>query len=161
MIALLVLTALSLAFYTYMLVRPISYGMGYRTEVVYDGETFEGVMEFSPDLTVVNSNTNFDEEMVSRYYYKDGYVFFTLAQTDEDFAEEVEDIQNNFYESVNTPFYAAEANAFRLAVGGGDGDFLIYVCEGAIAFAAVFGAIELILIALCLYSMLLCKKRGR
>ena len=43
-VILLIVTIISLGFYAYMLARPISYGMDYHNETVYEGGTFEGTM---------------------------------------------------------------------------------------------------------------------
>ena len=88
-IILLVASILLLGFYAYMLARPISYGMAYHNETEYEGGVFEGTMKFYSDKTMVNTNTNFEEEIESRYYYKYGYVFFTMAETDEAYDEYV------------------------------------------------------------------------
>ena len=55
-----------------------------------------------------------NQEMKSRYYYKDGYVFFTLAQTDEGYKKEIISINENFDEAIKTPFYADKINSFQL-----------------------------------------------
>ena len=83
-----------------MLARPISYGMDYRAVVEYEGGVFEGTMKFKSDGTMVNKNTNFEEEMKPFYYYKDGYVFYTTAGTDEDYEKEVAEINENFDEAI-------------------------------------------------------------
>ena len=52
-IILLTITIISIGFYAYMLARPISYGMDYQNETVYEGETFEErVMSFAQVLPV-------------------------------------------------------------------------------------------------------------
>ena len=155
---LLVLTVVFLAFFVYMIARPISYGMEYHNETVYDGEVFEGTMKFGSDYTMLNRNSNFDEEMQSRYYYKDGYIFFTLAETAESYAEEVAWIEANFDEAVDAPFYASEINAFRLTSEGQDGYTSVYTCMPAIVFTVVGGVIELALISLSVVSLVLYKK---
>ena len=157
-IVLLVVTVISMGFYVYMLARPISYGMGYHNETAYEGGTFEGEMKFHLDGTMVNSNTNFAEEMKSRYYYKNGYIFYLLAETDEEYEKEVETINNNFEEAIQTPFYADEINSFRLVASEGDGFETVYTCVPAIVFAVVGGVVEVLLIALLCVTILLRKK---
>ena len=157
-IILAVITVVVLAFYIYMLARPISYGMTYHNEMVYAGQTFEGIMKFKSDNTVLNDNTNFDEEITSRYYYKNGYVFFTLAETDEEYEEEIAMIDENFDEAVESPFYAAKINAFKQTYAGPDGYTTIYTCKGAIIFAIAGGVVSLALIALTASSLILSKK---
>ena len=157
-VALAVIAALLLAVYLYMIVRPISYGMDYRNVTEYDGGVFEGAMTFHTDSTMSNRNTNLDEIFESRYYYSDGYIFFTLAETDEDYAAEVAAIEDNFEEAVQAPFYADRINAFRLVAEEGDGYSAVYTCTSAIVLAAVGGAVELVLIGLAAASFVLYRK---
>ena len=157
-IILLVITIIFAGIYAYMLARPVSYGMGYHNETVYEGGTFEGTMKFRVDRTMVNRNTNFSQEMESRYYYKNGYVFFTLAQTDEEYEKEIAEINANFDKAINEPFYADKINSFQLVVTEGDGFATVYTCKSAIAFAIAGGLIELMLIGLTCVSFLLRKK---
>ena len=158
-VILLIVTVISIGFYTYMLARPISYGMSYYNETVYDGGVFEGTMKFRADKTMVNKNTNFVEVLKSRYYYKDGYVFYTLAQTDEEYAEEVEWINANFDEAIKTAFYADEINAFKVIASEGDGYETVYTCKPAITFAIVGGVVSLLLIGLTAVSFILRGKK--
>ena len=155
---LLIITIISIGFYAYMLARPISYGMSYHNETVYEGGIFEGTMEFHPDGTMITRNTNFDEELKSRYYYKGGYVFFTLAETDQEYEEEIAEINKNFDEAIQAPFYADEINAFQLIAAESDGFTTVYICKPAIVFAVVCGVIELMLIGLVCTSFILQKK---
>lgn len=154
-VILLIVTIISLGFYAYMLARPISYGMDYHNETVYEGGTFEGTMKFYSDGTMVNCNTNFNEEIKSRYYYKNCYVFYTLAETDEEYKEETASINENFDEAIKAPFYADEINAFNLVASEGDGYSIIYTCMPAIIIAVVGGVAELILIGLVCASLIL------
>ena len=158
-IILFIITIISIGLYTYMIARPVSYGMAYHNETAYEGGTFEGTMKFHADGTMVNSNTNFNQEMQSRYYYKDGYVFFTLAQTDEEYKKEIASINENFDEAIKMPFYADEINSFQLIATEGDGFTTVYTCKPAIVFAVVGGVIELALIALTFAAVLLSKKK--
>ena len=157
-VILLLVTVILLGAYVFMLARPISYGMNYHTETVYEGFVFDGTMQFNSDGTMVNRNTNFAEELKSRYYYKGGYVFYTFSETDEEYEEEVAFINANFDEAVNTPFYSDKINAFKLVASEGDGYAAVYTCESAITFAVVGGVIELVLIALTAVSFVLSKK---
>lgn len=157
-IVFLIVTLVSLGSYTYMLARPISYGMEYYNETVYDGEAFEGTMVFHSDNSMTIKNINFDEEMESRFYYKEGYVFLTMAETDEEYEEEVSYIDANFEEAVKSPFYASEINSFRMIAEGGDGYTVVYTCKSAIVFAAVGGAVELVLLGLAIVSLILSQK---
>ena len=160
-ITLLAATTILFGFYIYMIARPISYWMQYHTEYEYEGVLFEGTLMFNSDGSMVNSNTNFDEELISFYYYKDGYIFFTMAETDFDYEKEVEWINSNFEEAINPiemPFYASKVNAFRLQSEGPDGLKVNYDCVNAVIFAVVAGVIELILIGFTCASVILYKK---
>ena len=156
-ITLLVATILLLCFYAYMLARPISYGMAYHNETEYEGGAFEGTMKFYSDKTMVNTNTNFEEELTSRYYYKDGYLFFTMAQTDEEYESEVAQINEDFDAAVRQPFYAGKINAFRIVLEN-EGYSLVYTCQPAIVFAVVGGLVELALFGVALRGLLFTKK---
>ena len=142
----------------YMVARPISYGFEYFHKSTYEGNEFQGVMMFSSDNTMTNKNTNFDIEMKSRYYYKDGYIFFTLAETDKAYAEEVKWIDDNFEEAVDTPFYAAMVNAFRIVSEGLDDYDATYTCTPAIVFVVGCGVLELVLVGLAVVSLILSKR---
>jgi hypothetical protein len=157
-IILLIITIISIGFYAYMLARPISYGMSYHNETVYEGGTFEGAMKFYSDRTMVNSNTNLGVEIKSRYYYKDGYVFFTMAENDKEYEAEIASINENFEEAIKMPFYADEINSFKLVATENDGFETVYTCVPAIVFAIVGGVIELILIGLTCASFVFYKK---
>ena len=154
----LIVTLLSLGAYVYMIARPISYGMEYRNETVYEGGSFVGIMKFNSDRTMLNENTNFDEAMESRYYYKDGYVFYLLAESDAEYKDEADSIDRNFDEAIKKPFYADEINAFRLVASENDGYETVYTCAPAIIFAIAFGVFELILIGLTSVSFVFWKK---
>ena len=157
-VILLLVTVLALGFYTYMLARPISYGMRYHNEIVYEGVAFEGTLQFSPNGKVLNNNTNFEEAQEYYYYYKDGYIFSLMAQTDAEYEVEVAYINENFEEAVASPFYAAKINAFKQVAPGLDDYVTTYTCTGAIVFAAAGGVAALALIVLTISSFVLCKK---
>ena len=157
-IILLIVTVLFLGFYTYMLARPISYGMSYHNEIVYEGVEFEGTLKFYPDGKVLNENTNFKEPLENYYYYKDGYVFSLMATTDGEREYEVAYINENFDEAVAAPFYAARINAFRQVSEGMDEYVTTYTCTGAIIFAAVGGFVALALSAITVCSFVFSKK---
>ena len=157
-IILLIVTVLLLGSYVYLLTCPIAYGMEYRNESVYEGEVFKGSLKYSPDGKVISENTNFDEPFEMYYYYKDGYVFNLMAETDEEYEAEVAYINENFKEASSTPFYAVKTNAFKQVAVGMDEDATTYTCIGAIIFATVGGIDCLLLIALTAYSFALSKK---
>ena len=156
---LLVITILTSAVYGYLLTSPIAYGMPYRNETVYDGYSFEGVMYFEANGVLKNCNSTFEEVIESRYYYKGGYVFFLLATTDEEYAQEVAQINANFRGSVDTPFYAAKINAFKVVATGPDGYEMIYTCTPAFYQAAAAGAVILCLAGITVISFMLAKKQ--
>lgn len=157
-IGLLAVTTILFGFYIYMIARPVSYGMKYHAEYEYEGVEFEGTMTFNADGSMVNLNTNYDKELISRYYYNDGHIFFTMSETDADYKKEVEWIDSNFEEAVNLPFYAGKINAFRLTLEGPDGFSVDYDCANAVVFAVVAGVIEAMLIALTSVSFVFWKK---
>ena len=158
-VILLAVTILFLALCAYMVARPISYGMEYSAEMVYEGEVFEGTMIFKNDTTFITRNVNYDEDMVARYYYKEGYVFFMVATTDEEYAEEVAEIDEKFDAFIELPFYSYRINAFRLAAGEDDDFSSPYICTSAIVWASVFGGVSLLLIALTGTSFVLSRKK--
>ena len=137
----------------YAMTRPISYGADYYHASFYEGDDFHGTMTFYDDNTVVVCNTNLDEEMKFFYYYKNGYVFLILAETEEGYKEEVAAIDGDFEGAVNTPFYASKINAFRNASEGLDDYKTVYLCQSAIMMAVVWGAIELVLIGFAIRSV--------
>lgn len=142
----------------YGLTRPISYESSYYNASFYEGEDFNGTMTFHPDNTMVIRNTNFEEEFQSYYYYKNGYIFFTLAKTAAEYEAEVAAINEDFEGAVNTPFYASKINAFRLSSEALDGYTTVYLCQRSIMMAIAWVAIELALIGLAIASVIRCKK---
>ena len=153
-----IVAVISMFFYGRMITQPISYGLSYYHASAYEGDDFNGAMVFYPDNTVRNRNTNFDEDIVLRYYYKDGYVFFTLATTDEEYAEEVTLINANFEEAVNTPFYADKIDAFKMIAEGLDDYTSRYFCRQAIFLAIAWGAVELAMVGFVCIAFIRCKK---
>jgi hypothetical protein len=154
-IILFAVTILSLGFYAYMLARPVSYGMAYTNSSVYEGVEFEGRMEFYSDATMLTKNSSFNEGFKSYYYYKNGYIFSMMAQTEEEYQKEVENINANFEGAVNTPFYASKINAFELVPVGPDGYTMVYTCTPAIVFAVVGGVVELVLLGVSILALTL------
>ena len=140
--------------------RPISYGMSYEIVTEYEGEVFEGKLKYYPDGTVVNINTNYEEEMTFYYYYKDGYVFSLVAENEEEYEKEVAAIDENFEMAVRSPFYAAKINVFRQVNEGVDGYTTVYTCHSAITLAVIFGALEVVFLGLSILSFVL-RRKGR
>lgn len=143
----------------YGMTRPMSYGSDYYHAAFYEGEDFNGTMAFYSDNTMVIRNTNFDEDYKSYYYYKNGYVFFTLAQTEAEYQEEVAAINADFEGAVNAPFYASKINPFKLSSEGPDGFTSVYICQSAVMMAVVWCAIELALIGFAIASVIRGKKK--
>ena len=154
LIVLFALAFILLGFCTYLLSRPLSYGMAYQGVSEVGGEKFSVSMTFYFDGTVGVRNANFDGEVKSRYYYKDGYVFFTLAETDEEYEQEIAQINENFDDMIESPFYAARADAFGLTYGG----MVDCTCPSVVLLLVVCGALDLMLIALTVVSLALYKK---
>ena len=159
-IILLIVTVLLLGSYVYIIASPVTYGMKYRNETVYEGEVFKGSLKYSPDGKVISENTNFDEPFEMYYYYKDGYIFNLVATTDEEYEAEIAYINENFDEAVASPFYAVKTNAFKQVAAGMDEDATTYTCIGAIVFAVAGGVAALALIALTVSSFALSKRRS-
>ena len=157
-IILLIVTVLLLGSYICIIANPVTYGMKYRNETVYDGVVFKGSLKYSPDGKVISENTNFDEPFEMYYYYKDGYVFNLAATNDEEYEAEVAYINENFDEASSTPLYASKTNAFKQVAVGLEEEVTTYTCIGAIIFAIVGGIDRLLLIALTAYSFVLSKK---
>ena len=157
-IILLIVTVLLLGSYIWIVANPVTYGMKYRNETVYEGEVFKGSLKYSPDGKVISENTNFDEALEMYYYYKDGYVFNLLATTDEEYEAEVAYINENFDEALASPFYAVKTNAFKQVAAGMDEDATTYTCTSAIVFAVAGGVVVLALIALTGSSFSLSQK---
>ena len=155
---LMVVTLITLVFYTAMLLRPVSYGMEYKNVTEYGDEVFEGVMVFHADMTMVNRNTNLDAEQKMRYYYKDGYIFHVIAETDEDYAAEVATINEKFDLLSKDPLYAARANAFQIVKELDAEHVTVYTCQPAIVSAAVGGAVAVAFIALTTLAFVLRKR---
>ena len=153
-----VLTIVSLYFYVTMLAKPITYGQPYYHASVYEGDDFSGTLTFYPDNTMLVENTNFGEPMKSYYYRKDGYLFFTMAETQEEYDAEVAMIDENFEEAVSTPFYAAKLNAFQLTAEGLDEYDTFYYCKYTINLAIAWGIGQLVLIVL---TCVACKKANK
>ena len=157
-IILLIVTILLVGSYIWIVANPVTYGMKYRNETVYEGEVFKGSLKYSPNGKVISENTNFDEPFEMYYYYKDGYVFNLMAKNDEEYEAEVAYINENFDEAVASPFYAVKTNDFKQIAVGMDEDATTYTCIGAIIFAIVGGIDRLLLIALTVSSFVLSKK---
>ena len=136
----------------YGMTRPMTYEYSYYHASFYEGEDFSGTMSFYSDNTMVVRNTNLSEEYKSYYYYKDGYIFFPLAETEEEYQEEVAAINEDFEGAVNAPFYASKINVFRLYSEGPDGYASVYLCQLPMMMVTIWGIIELALIVFAIVS---------
>ena len=157
-VILVIVAVVYLCLYGYVLTRPITYGLPYSHTSMYDDEMFEAVMVFYEDNTMVTRSSNFDGEFQSWYYYKDGFVFFTMAQSEAEYLDEVAMIEANFDEAVSTPFYAAKTSVLRADALGMDDFATTYLCTYAMNCAGFFGAIGAILVILACLSCARCKK---
>ena len=142
------------------LANPISYGSSYYNASMYEGDDFNGTMIFYPDNTLVLSNTTFDEEIKFFYYYKDGYIFISVAETEAEYEAEVAAINEDFEGAVNTPFYASKINLFRMSAEGPDGYKSVYLCQTAIMIAVIVSVLELGLIGFMIAAVKRCKKEN-
>lgn len=155
-----VVAILLLAVGIFGMTSPMAYGTPYQHTSYYEGDDFSGSMIFYPDNTMVVRNTNFEEDMKFFYYYKDGYIFFTMSETKADYYKEVEAINEDFEGAINTPFYASKITAFKLTSTGLEGDYdTVYVCQNSMMMAVAWGAIELALVVFILISIARHKKR--
>ena len=150
-----VLAALAIALLVvsvYGMTLPMAYGASYYHASFYEGVDFNGTMVFYSDNTMVVRNTNFDEELTLLYYYKDGYIFFPVGETQEEHEKEVAFINENFEEAVNAPFYASRINPLRLYSDGPDGHRTVYLCLSSIMMLIPLAAIEVLLIGFAFRS---------
>ena len=138
---------------------PMAYDTSYYHATFYEGEDFNGTMTFHKDNTMAVNNTNFDEEFVCYYYYKDGYIFFPVGMTQEEYEEEVAAIEADFEGAVNAPFYASKINGFRLSSEGLDGYTSVYICQSSVMMAIVWGVVQLVLLGFTVAAVLRGKKK--
>lgn len=158
-VALIVIAALFLAAYVYMIARPISYEKEYTFSGTVMGYEFETTTVFHRNNRVSVLNMGFDEPQELYYYYKSGWVFLCYASTDEEYAAEVERINGDFDAAVTDQLYAAELNAFTYSYGDdADGTKIVQSCAFAKNFAIVGVVIELFLIALAVATVV-CRKK--
>ena len=134
--------------------------MAYNNKTEYDGGVFEGTIEFTRDGKQIITNSNLEEMLVSRYYYKDGFVFFLAAETDEEYDAEVAKINEDIEMAKSIPFYADEITAFRMIASENDGYETVYTCTSAIAVAKALCALCIVSAALALVSIVFKKRYG-
>ena len=157
-IALMVLALAAVGIFVFSISQPLFYGAEYRTKGEFAGQTFEGVMKFYPDGTMVSVNSNIGVEMKSLYYYRDGYVFFATAITEEAYRAEIEYINENFAQAVREPFYAARADIFSVVSEGPSGDSSVYTCPTAHVVTWSSASATLVFSLLSLLSFVLLRK---
>ena len=157
LIVLLVVTVLSLGFYAYMLLRPISYGMEYTHRSEYDGASFSAAWVFDTDNTLLITSDTYPDGEELYYYYTKGNVFTLNATTPEEFEAEVAEIEADLDAALNTPFYSAKVSAFASVSTAPDGYTATYTCVPAIIFALVCGVAELVLVALTVFAFVTSK----
>ena len=159
---LLVITLAVLGIYAYMLVRPISYGMEYCIKENISGYEYESTTVFHSGNKMTLINLNFEEPQELYYYYKDGWYFSCMAQTEDEYKVEVEQIDANFEEAVATPFYASKINAFSYSyedfLNGGE---IVHTCNSAIVFAIVGGVAVIGFIALTVITFAVGVKKNK
>ena len=156
-LSLLIFTVIFLSLYTYMLARPISYGMDYHNEMVYDGIHLEGRITFHLDGTATITSEDNNTSVEQPWYYLNGRMFFLRGMTEQERADEIEYINQNFEEVAADPYYSANFNAFAYT-----NDYfephIIYACKSLIVFAVSGGVFAIFMIYLTVRSFVLSKK---
>ena len=156
LIALSLVLVIAIGFYVYMISRPISYGKEYSAETTYGGVSIDATMVFDEDGNLKIKDTNLNQEISYRYYYKDGYVFYLDSLTNEE--KEIESINKNFDDAIKTPYYADKINSFEL-VSGADGAYeTVYTCSFAITLTIIIISSGLLLLGLIVASLIFRKK---
>ena len=159
-IILLLVTVIFLGFYTFLLTRPISYGMKYHNETVYEGIKFEGTFKFYRGGKMVIENDNFDEPFACFYYYENGYIFSLWGETEEEREAERAYIKENFEEMLAKPLASSKMNAFLCTAQ--DGDYVeTYACKGLFVFAVFGGVLAAALIGFTGSSLVFFQKAKR
>lgn len=175
---------LFLAFYIYMIVRPVAYGMkyGFSGETTFNVGGEEITSSFNVDKVFRSNNeaviSNYDTNVLDAklyYYYQDGYIVLCDVDTEEAFEAEKKEIQSewdNIMDLVNreegrvltqeedyllTNVY--KVNAFKL-VSQAEGFNEAEVCNGTIIFTVLGGVFELVAIGLTVTCLLVAKKKN-
>ena len=160
-IILLLITVIFLGFYTFMLTRPISYGLKYHNETIYQGYHFEGSFVFHRDGTTTIDNSNYDEPFESYYYYKDGYIITLMATNETEREEEVALIEANS-EDLSTYDIPFKVNAFTYDAKESTPDLpMIYACKSLFVFAVFGGIFAVAMIVFTCSSLVLSIKAKR
>ncbi len=171
MIVFLSLAVVGLVFYIVMLARPVSYGMTYTwTHVVTEEETstfgVEAGTEISYSLKILNdrkmeqSITQEDNgEPIETWIIRNGnkFIMIPVSMTEEEYEAQLEALKAD--EEAWNALWAGEGegmpvfnvNAFGINVDLNEVN-IDMTCTGAIVFASVFGAVELILITFAILS---------
>lgn len=159
----LTIAVLFLAFYIFMLVRPISYGMMYsfKGELTfpYEGSTmtvdWESEMTFHSNNKATIRNTN-NDTYEDYYYYKDGYLVFCMVDNEDAYKAKVAEIEAN-WENIKNDELAYKINAFAITSQTVDLD-LVQKCNGTIILAVLGGIFELLVIGLTVTSFVVGNK---
>ena len=161
---LLLITGILLDCYIHVITRPVSYGLPYRNETLYDSNGFEETMTFYRDGSVVTESTELDEPIVNYYHYRGGRLFILKADTEEGRKEEIQYINKNFKEASSVPSYSESIDAFVYTtedLQNGDEGYFIYACKTVYVFTVTAGIIELVMIGLTCASLILYSKAQR
>lgn len=132
--------------------RPISYNMEYYGETNDEYGFFSSTNVYTRNNYEIIKNTNFDLPIVNFYYYMDGYVFGLKATTEEECAQETNEIKDQWEEAIKKDFYAREINAYKMISVRPDGAVTVYICKDAIVLSVVVGVIAFALAGLsCMF----------
>ena len=158
-VALIVIAALFLVAYVYMIVRPISYEKEYTFSGTVMGYEFETTTVFHKNNKVSVINKGLGEPQELYYYYKSGWVFLCYANTEEEYVAEIERINEDFDGALTDQLYSARLNAFVYSYGDdADSTKVVQTCAFARNFAIVGALVELFLVALSVMTVVLRKK---
>ena len=183
MTTLIVLSVLLLAFYIFMLVRPISYGMNYiyvpsAQEIEESGESGNVIVKVLNDKEVLFSTKTADSKAETEisitftlWYIRNGNKIYTNTTDFNKTSLDSEEAFNNFvnelkqnettwesiWDSNTTSGYLIELNAFKakLTISGESHDMNN---NGIIWFVVLVGIIEIALITFTILSIIWCYK---
>lgn len=128
----------------YLAIRPVSYNMEYYGQSNDEYGFFAASRYYTRDNFVIIKNTNFDLPVTGFYYYKDGYAFALRAETEEQYAEETEKINDRWEDALKVDFYADRITAYNLITVRPDGAETVYICSAAIVLTALAAAAALV-----------------
>ncbi len=145
-----------LAFYAYMLIRPVSFGMSYKETTTQFGKEVTNTIKFKNGKKArITRESDGSKTWSDVWVYCDGYSYTVVGSTDyiteKVYEDRVKDLKAQKKE--NKELYEEgmiDINAFSL-----DEDA---TCTGAIVFAVVGGVVELILITFTSLTFVFAKK---